>query len=280
MGQSLAHGVKGREILRAADADAVFTALSSDARYQGLDSDLTAIAALTTTNFGRQLLTRSDAADVRSYIGAGTSSSTFDGTFAGLSAKPTTIAGYGISDALTTAQVVAGYQPLDSDLTSIAAVSTTSYGRALLALADEAALTALFSSSVSDQAYAGTLTWTGTTAPSGAATARYHWYRIGKSVMYELRFQWASNGSSLTGLLIPMPSGMPAPIVLTDADSGEVNGACAASVGGMNLGGSSSGAAMQEARMQHDGSSGYEVRLRFGSNNSSFVMVTGHYRCQ
>lgn len=40
------------------------------------------------------------------------------------------------------------FQPLDSDLTAIAALSTTSYGRALLALADAAAL----------RAYAGVVT--------------------------------------------------------------------------------------------------------------------------
>lgn len=39
----------------------------------------------------------------------------------------------------------AASQPLDSDLTAIAALSTTSYGRALLALADGPALTALLS---------------------------------------------------------------------------------------------------------------------------------------
>lgn len=39
----------------------------------------------------------------------------------------------------TTAGVAAGYQPLDADLTAIAALTTTSYGRALLALADAAA---------------------------------------------------------------------------------------------------------------------------------------------
>jgi len=38
------------------------------------------------------------------------------------------------------AGVMAGFQPLDSDLTAIAALSTTSFGRALLALADAAAL--------------------------------------------------------------------------------------------------------------------------------------------
>ena len=45
-----------------------------------------------------------------------------------------------LSSYATTAAVAAGYQPLDSDLTAIAALSTTSFGRALLALADAAAL--------------------------------------------------------------------------------------------------------------------------------------------
>jgi hypothetical protein len=45
-------------------------ALSS---YQPLDSDLTSIAALTTTSFGRSLLTQADAAAARTAIGAGTS---------------------------------------------------------------------------------------------------------------------------------------------------------------------------------------------------------------
>jgi hypothetical protein len=40
--------------------------------YQPLDSDLTAIAALTTTSFGRSLLTVADAAAARAAIGAGT----------------------------------------------------------------------------------------------------------------------------------------------------------------------------------------------------------------
>lgn len=41
------------------------------------------------------------------------------------------------------AAAIAASQPLDSDLTSIAAVATTSYGRAFLALANQAALVAL-----------------------------------------------------------------------------------------------------------------------------------------
>lgn len=50
--------------------------------------------------------------------------------FADLQSKPTTLSGYGITDG----------QPLDSDLTAIAALATTTFGRSLLALADASAL--------------------------------------------------------------------------------------------------------------------------------------------
>lgn len=65
--------------------------------------------------------------------GAGTltiaAASSFDGSFAALTGKPTTLSGYGITDA----------QPLDSDLTAIAALTTTTFGRSLLTQADAAA---------------------------------------------------------------------------------------------------------------------------------------------
>jgi hypothetical protein len=50
------------------------SATAAAAAYQPLDSDLTAIAALSTTAFGRDLLTQVDAAATRTTIGAGTSS--------------------------------------------------------------------------------------------------------------------------------------------------------------------------------------------------------------
>lgn len=42
-----------------------------------------------------------------------------------VTSKPTTLAGYGISDGITAAAVAAGYQPLDADLTALAALSGT-----------------------------------------------------------------------------------------------------------------------------------------------------------
>lgn len=91
------------------------------AAYQPLDSDLTAIAGLVTTAFGRSFLTVADAAAGRTLIGAGTSS--FDGVFSSLSSKPTTIGGYGITDFNSLGD--ARWQPLDSDLTTIAGLTAT-----------------------------------------------------------------------------------------------------------------------------------------------------------
>lgn len=52
-----------------------------------------------------------------------------DYTFAQIGAKPTTLAGYGITNA----------QPLDADLTAIAALATTAFGRGFLIQADASA---------------------------------------------------------------------------------------------------------------------------------------------
>lgn len=80
--------------------------------FQPVDADLTAIAALTTTSYGRSLLTLANATALAAEV---------DSFF------------------LTPAEGSAAYQPLDSDLTAIAALTTTAYGRAFLALADAAA---------------------------------------------------------------------------------------------------------------------------------------------
>ena len=118
---------------------------------QPLDSDLTAIAALTTTSFGRGILTQTDGAATRSYIGAVTSN--FDGNYNSLSnipttftpsshnqnwstitSTPTTLAGYGITDAQafitagTTAQYYRGdktFQTLDKAAVGLALVENT-----------------------------------------------------------------------------------------------------------------------------------------------------------
>lgn len=88
-------------------ASTYLTTSSAASSYQPLDSDLTSIAALTTTSFGRDLLTRADAAATRSALGLGT-----------LATQSATI-----SDYLTLATAASTYQPLDSHLTSFAGLA-------------------------------------------------------------------------------------------------------------------------------------------------------------
>ncbi len=72
------------------DLSSYATTAAVAAAYQPLDADLTAIAALSTTSFGRSLLTQANAGAARSTLGAGTSN--FDGAYGSLSGVPSTFA--------------------------------------------------------------------------------------------------------------------------------------------------------------------------------------------
>lgn len=110
------------------DADFAATMTTALAGKQPLDADLTAIAALTTTAYGRAFLALADAAAGRTALGLGTAATSNTGDFDAAGAA---------------ASAQAASQPLDSDLTAIAALSTTSFGRSLLEAANAAALRTL-----------------------------------------------------------------------------------------------------------------------------------------
>lgn len=114
---------------------------------QPLDSDLTAIAALSTTSYGRALLALADQAALVALL---PSYQPLDSDLSSIAALSTTSYGralLALADQAALVALLPSYQPLDSDLTSIAALTTTTYGRAFLALANQAALMALLSAS-------------------------------------------------------------------------------------------------------------------------------------
>jgi hypothetical protein len=116
---------------------AALAALLADT-YQAKDADLTAIAALTTTAYGRALLALADEAALATVLSStlALKAALASPTFTGTPAAPTAAVSTDTTQLATTAFCAAGFQPLDSDLTAIAALSTTAYGRSLLAAAD------------------------------------------------------------------------------------------------------------------------------------------------
>lgn len=143
-------GLGTAAVANTGDFDAAGAAAAAQSASQPVDSDLTAIAALTTTSYGRAFLALADAAAGRTALGLGTAATHATGD-------------YDAAGAAAAAQ--AASQPLDSDLTAIAALTTTSYGRALLALADATAgRTALGLGTLSTQSgtFSGTSSGTNT----------------------------------------------------------------------------------------------------------------------
>jgi hypothetical protein len=131
-------------IARDSEVSAAIAALSTV--YQPLDSDLTSIAALSTTAFGRGLLELANSAALLAAAGAAAASHAHageditSGTIAEARIHADIARDSEVSAAIAALSTV--YQPLDSDLTSIAALTTTAFGRGLLELADAAALRA------------------------------------------------------------------------------------------------------------------------------------------
>lgn len=172
-------------------ANDYLTIADASTDYQPSSSELSALAALTGTAFGRALIELANAAALRSAAGLGTLA-TQNGTFSGTS-----------SGTNTGDQNLSGLQPLDSDLTAIAALTTTSFGRALLELVDAAALrtaAGLGTLATQNGTFSGTSSGTNTgdqttiTGNAGTATALQNTRNI--AITGDLAWNVNFNGSA------------------------------------------------------------------------------------
>jgi len=61
------------------------------------------------------------------------------------------------------------------------------------------------------QTYSGTITWTGTTAPSGTTNHSYNWTRIGNLVTLNITLNYGTAGNALTAVTMALPADCPTP---------------------------------------------------------------------
>jgi hypothetical protein len=128
-------------------------------------------------------------------------------------------------------------------------------------------------SSVSWTSYSDTITWTGTTSPSGATTHEYRYERIGKMVMGFIRLEYATGGGANTAVELATSS-FPVMSKPSNASSGENMISCSGFVDASNTG---NVPACRAFMIESSGTSGFTVKIVAGSTNAKVAFCSFSY---
>jgi hypothetical protein len=216
---------------------------------QAFDATLTAFAAYNTNGLLTQ--TAADTFTGRTLIGPAAGISVSNGN--GVSGNPTLA--------------------LANDLSAIEALSTTDVFP--VRTATDTWTTHTFRHPPAWQVYASTITWTGTTAPSGSTDHGYQWTQIGNCVFYQIYLTYGTAGSALTAVQMEKPSDMPNPVEWVSGANGSerifaAHGYCSA----LETSNASNGAG---AFRRNAGDTAYEFHVVFASVAARTAQIWGHY---
>jgi hypothetical protein len=114
-----------------------------------------------------------------------------------------------LTQTLTNKTIAAG----SNTITGLSAANNTLPAQSFIANNTNASATATAQTyyDVAEQTYTGTITVTGTLTPTG--THSYQWTEVGKLVTLRMNLLFTSAGTSVTQLVMPLPTDMPAPFV-------------------------------------------------------------------
>lgn len=173
----------------------------------------------------------------------------------------------GVTSAIQTQ--IDGKQPLDATLTGLAAL-TIAANQVPVGSGTDTFTTAVFSNTTS-QAYAGSISWTGTTAPSGSTDHTYAWTQVGKLVFVRLNLSYSVAGSALSVVTLSFPGDLPTPVSVSSFTGASTFFGYGS--GGFAVGNSAAVANNSKVIVGKDGSSNFQFAISGVSNNSAVAYV-------
>ena len=128
------------------------------------------------------------------------------------------------------------------------------------------------------QTYTGSISWAGTTAPSGTTTHSYNWIQVGNLVTLNITLRYSVTGSAITSVFIDLPSDCPSPVKpsgLTSALEKLYIGSGRLSVGTTTT----STSPLAEANLRNNSSlTGFQIQMQNAASiGASLVQVTIQY---
>lgn len=124
--------------------------------------------------------------------------------------------------------------------------------------------------------YSGSITWTGTTPPSGATTHEFTWFQIDNTVFLTISLKYATPGTSLQGVAMELPAGLPSPVELSGNTAGSDR--LFPGSGWIETTASAAAGAARCYMRRNSGDTAYEMFIQAGSGNHAFAMGTVPYR--
>ncbi len=122
-----------------------------------------------------------------------------------------------------------------------------------------------------------TITWTGSSAPSGVTTHRYWWQRVGSTVHLWIQVFHASTGSGLTRVAVDLPSDLPQPM---EPDAMDAANARIQVVNGIVKGSATDDGAASRCYLARDsGDTKWQVIAVASSGSYRVAQFTVTYRC-